>query len=53
MRNVRHILHNAAREVTLTFWLETRAINSGTLSKYEMSHYILPHYGDSYTRTFI
>jgi len=47
MSNVRHI-HNAAGEVTLTFWLETRDTNSGTLSKYEMSHSILPHYVDSY-----
>jgi len=42
-------LHNAVGEVTLTFWLETRATNSGTLSKCEMSHSILPYYVDSYT----
>jgi hypothetical protein len=50
MSNVRHT-HNVAGEVTLAFWLETRATNSGTLSKYEyeMSHSILPYYVDSYT----
>jgi hypothetical protein len=48
MSNVRHT-HNAAGKVTLTFWLETRATNSGTLSKYETSHSVLPYYVDSYT----
>jgi len=42
-------LHTAAGEVTLTFWLETRATHSGTLSMYEMSHSVLPHYVDTYT----
>jgi hypothetical protein len=42
-------LHNAAGEVTLNFWLETRATNSGTLGKCKMSHSILPCYVNSYT----
>jgi hypothetical protein len=50
MSNVRHT-RNTAGEVTRTFGLETRATNSGTLNKYEMSHSILPYYVDS--KTFI
>jgi hypothetical protein len=45
-------LHNAAGVATVTFWLETRTTNSGTLSKYEC-HILFYHLMLTFRKTLL